>query len=51
MNALWHFFRLTRPLNLAVIALTMAVFQIYVAQNGFREALKPEFLTLVFPLY
>jgi 4-hydroxybenzoate polyprenyltransferase len=48
MNSLWHFFRLIRPLNLAVIALTMGVFQIYVAQGGFREALKPEFLTLVF---
>jgi 4-hydroxybenzoate polyprenyltransferase len=48
MNSLWHFFRLIRPLNLAVIALTMAVFQIYVAQGGFREALKPEFLILVF---
>ncbi|MBK6526503.1 MAG: UbiA family prenyltransferase [Crocinitomicaceae bacterium] len=31
-----------------MIALTMGVFQIYVAQGGFREALKPEFLTLVF---
>lgn len=48
MKSLYHFFRLLRPLNLAVIALTMGVFQIYVTQGGIREAIKPEFLILVF---
>ena len=30
MKSLYHFFRLIRPLNLAVIALTMGVFQIFI---------------------
>lgn len=32
MNTLWHFFRLIRPLNLAVIALTMGVFQTFLSK-------------------
>jgi 4-hydroxybenzoate polyprenyltransferase len=32
MKSLWHFFRLIRPLNLAVIALTMGVFQIFLSK-------------------
>lgn len=47
MKFLWHFFRLIRPLNLAVIALTMGVFQKYVTAGGFGELIKLDFLLLV----
>lgn len=33
MKTLWHFFRLIRPLNLAVIVLTMGVFQSFISSH------------------
>lgn len=47
MTKLYHFFRLTRPLNLLVIALTMGVIQLYLNQNNPSSLKEINFLLLV----
>lgn len=47
MKSIYHFFRLIRPLNLAVIALTMGVFQKFVTQNSYSDFLTFDFILLV----
>lgn len=43
MKTLYHFFRLIRPVNLIVIALTMGVFQVFVIRGSDAFNLLPDF--------
>ena len=47
MKNTWHFFRLIRLLNLAVIALTMAVFQVFVFYGDYLAWLHFDFVLLI----
>jgi 4-hydroxybenzoate polyprenyltransferase len=48
MKKLYHFIRLTRPVNLLVIALTMGVIQVYLSNDRFSSLYEINFLLLVF---